>query len=405
VTFSGDCTNAAPGQGAITLAAGDAKTCVITRLGPPTLTIALDSVPQARSGDMFNGQLDGVTVVANAPVTKGGVWTQAVAAGRHKVAETAGTGTNLANYTVLMQGDCGPDGSVTVAQDGKVRRCQIENVPAYQSLRVSMVADPGQNSGATLQLMNNSAVLQTITLKNPGDPAWSSLPIFNQTFQLNAPLQFTDISLAIISLVPAGAGDTMHVSEASLELGNPSGSGGSVCVISRQWESPAVVTPSLTLGVDDPDDGCDLNLPTPVLSLSSGTYTCPQTVTITGDPFNPPIFVTTDGSRPTGRSPPYLNPLTVGTTETIYAIALSADQGFPTRSKMTGGRYICATPPVCPSGQHCCSGATTSEGCIAGCVPASTQCLPLCAPGLKCCGGPLPNGRCDDRCVAKPSDC
>jgi hypothetical protein len=74
-----------------------------------------------------------------------------------------------------------------------------------------------------------------------------------------------------------------------------------------------------------------------------------------------------------------------------------------------GDNTICSiiniVSPNCPSGQHCCSGSTTSSGCIAGCVPDSTHCLPLCGPGFNCCGGALPNGRCDDVCIKPPHVC
>lgn len=418
VTYSGDCTNAGSGQGAVTLAAGDAKTCVINRAGPPVLTIELGSarfVSQARSGDVLNGQLDGVTVIANAPVTQGGTWTQAVAVGRHTVAETAGTGTNLANYSVLIQGSCAPDGTVTVAQDGFVPVCHIGNAPASQLLFAGIVANLGQNSGATLQLIaaDNSTVLQTVTLKKPGDPAWTSLSGSGGTFQLNPPLQFTDISSAVITLVPAGSGDTAQISQVFVQLGNTTDVEGvgtdvpTACVVSRQWgknQLPVLTqsSPNLALSVDDPADQCN-GLAAPVLSPPPGSYTCPQTVTITGPP-NSPIFVTTDGSRPTARSAFYLNPLTVSSTETISAIVLDY-QTSAQQSKMTSGRYVCPALPGCPAGQHCCSGTNSSGLCNAGCISTNIACKPLCSSGYKCCGAAGPNGACDDRCVPNSAKC
>jgi hypothetical protein len=405
VTFGGDCTDG-KGQGAITVADGDTKTCVISRIGQPVLSVGISGTPdvsQARSGDLFNVQLDGTTVLTNVPVKQWAVSQQVVSPGRHRVVEVAGPGTSLANYTVLVQGDCGPDGTVTAAQDGKVRSCFIQNVGAYTLLGVLFTAPLGQSSGATLKLIaaDHVTVLQIVTLKNPGDPAWD-VPV-SRTFHLNSPLQVTDVSSAVVSLVPAGSSDTWQIFEASVFLSNgPNGGGG--CVFQGQPDPSPVLTqssPNFVLSADDPASAC-ANETAPVLSPPPGSFTCPQTVTITG-PSQTPIFVTTDGTRPTGRSPFYMNPLTVSSTETISAIVLGY-RGGATESRVTGGRYICATPPVCPSGQHCCSGIKAGV-CSAGCINANIACKPLCNSGYKCCGGAGPTGACDDRCVPNSGSC
>jgi hypothetical protein len=62
----------------------------------------------------------------------------------------------------------------------------------------------------------------------------------------------------------------------------------------------------------------------------------------------------------------------------------------------------------CSSGQHCCSGATSSLGCVAGCVADTVVCQPLCPPlpaGQICCEGPLPNGQCAASCIIPPAKC
>ena len=391
VTFGGDCTDG-KGQGAITVAEGDAKTCVISRIGQPVLSVAIagtTDVSQARSSDLFSAQVDGATVLTNVPVKQFAVSNQVVSPGRHRVVEVAGPGTNLANYTVLIQGDCAPDGTVTIVQDGKVRSCFIQNVPSYTLLMVSFTGPLGQSSGAALKLIaaDHFTVLQAITLKNPGDPAWD-VPV-NRTFPLNSPLQLTDISSAVVSLVPAGAGDTWQILAASMHLSNTPNAG-TACVFDGQPSPPPVLTQNslnFVLSADDPANGCAIEL-APVLSLPPGTYTCPQAVTIT-DPSNSPIFVTTDGSRPTGRSPFYMNPLTVSSTETINAVALGY-RGGATQSRVAGGRYVCATPPVCPSGQHCCE-FDNSGNCLA-CIPNGTTCY-ACPAGQQCCEKG-DNGRC-----------
>jgi len=62
----------------------------------------------------------------------------------------------------------------------------------------------------------------------------------------------------------------------------------------------------------------------------------------------------------------------------------------------------------CSSGEHCCSGATSSLGCVAGCVADTVVCQPLCPPlpaGQICCEGPLPNGQCTASCIIPPAVC
>ncbi len=61
--------------------------------------------------------------------------------------------------------------------------------------------------------------------------------------------------------------------------------------------------------------------PTPVISPPGGSFPSPQTVTITDSIGGAAIFYTTDGTMPSISSTPYSGPITVGTSETINAIA------------------------------------------------------------------------------------
>ena len=60
---------------------------------------------------------------------------------------------------------------------------------------------------------------------------------------------------------------------------------------------------------------------TPVISLTAGTYTGAQTVTISG-PTGATIYYTTNGSAPTTNSSVYSSALTVSSSQTIKAIAV-----------------------------------------------------------------------------------
>jgi hypothetical protein len=67
-----------------------------------------------------------------------------------------------------------------------------------------------------------------------------------------------------------------------------------------------------------------INLPpaaTPSFSVAAGTYTTPQSVTISDTTTGATIYYTANGTAPTTSSTKYTGPITVGTTETISAIA------------------------------------------------------------------------------------
>jgi len=64
-----------------------------------------------------------------------------------------------------------------------------------------------------------------------------------------------------------------------------------------------------------------------VFSLPTGTYGSAQTVSLTDATANSTIYYTTDGSTPTTSSTLYTGSITVGTTETITAMATAAGLG------------------------------------------------------------------------------
>jgi len=75
---------------------------------------------------------------------------------------------------------------------------------------------------------------------------------------------------------------------------------------------------------------------TPVFSPAPGSYTQPELVTITESTSGSTIYYTTNGSTPTTASTVYSGPITVGATETVNAIAVSA--GFK-NSLVASGTY------------------------------------------------------------------
>jgi hypothetical protein len=81
-------------------------------------------------------------------------------------------------------------------------------------------------------------------------------------------------------------------------------------------------------------------LPAPTFSVAAGTYTTPQTVTISDATAGAAIYYTTNGTTPTTSSTLYTGPITVNWSETIEAIA--AGTNF-TSSAVTTAAYTINT--------------------------------------------------------------
>lgn len=117
-----------PGSGMMTgigpLAPADTVDCTFYNTPAAYLTVNKVCLPPADPG-LFNLRIDGITHGANKPCggTTGPVL---LSAGPHTVSETAGTGTNLADYFVTIGGDCAGNGGITLAA-GENKTCTITN--------------------------------------------------------------------------------------------------------------------------------------------------------------------------------------------------------------------------------------------------------------------------------------
>ena len=119
------------GSFSVAVDTGNDIVCTITNARKPQLRVNKVLVPANDSG-VFNLQIDSSTVGTGANVGNGGTTgLQTVSAGVHTVGETAGTGTDLANYDALIScsvnsGQATSGANVTV-QNGDTGICTITN--------------------------------------------------------------------------------------------------------------------------------------------------------------------------------------------------------------------------------------------------------------------------------------
>jgi hypothetical protein len=121
-------TNACDQSGNVTVTAAQTVYCILHNNDiSPTLRVNKLCNPTSDSGK-FNLQIDGQTAGtgADAICQTGTTGVVPVNAGNHTVGETQGTGTNLANYSSAIGGDCGTDGTVSLAL-GENKVCTITN--------------------------------------------------------------------------------------------------------------------------------------------------------------------------------------------------------------------------------------------------------------------------------------
>ncbi len=91
-----------------------------------------------------------------------------------------------------------------------------------------------------------------------------------------------------------------------------------------------------------------INLPaaTPTFSVTPGTYTTVQTISISDTTPGATIYYTTNGTTPTTSSTPYSGPITVSSSETVQAIA--AASGYST-SAVASAAYTINLPAATPT--------------------------------------------------------
>jgi len=159
-------------DGSITLAANDDQTCTITNIAT-RLTVEKVVVPPEDNGK-FDLQIDGNTEKHDA-MNGDDTGEVVVSAGvQHTVAEAEGTGTQLADYVITIDGDC-PDGAITLAA-GDSKTCTITNT---KKGNIKIIKDAVPNSPDSFDF-SCSGGLGGFALVDDGSGSGSEAKLFSR---------------------------------------------------------------------------------------------------------------------------------------------------------------------------------------------------------------------------------
>lgn len=137
----------------VNLREGENVSCTFTNTRQTgTVTVNKVLVPSNDPG-LFNLKIDGTTYASNVG-DSGTTGAQTVTTGAHVVSETAGTSTDLSNYTTVISGNCDTSGNVTVGS-GESKTCTITNTRKTGSVKVNKLVD--SNGDGTFEGGNTEA--------------------------------------------------------------------------------------------------------------------------------------------------------------------------------------------------------------------------------------------------------
>jgi hypothetical protein len=235
------------------------------------------------------------------------------------------TATNVTTF--LNDGSCSPAPTVAFAATGTSAAAFSAATTGTCTTTLTGGAFATTLTFTPISVGTNSAALTaTDSLKNNGTAAISGVgtpapPAGSPTFSVGAGT-YTTVQAVTISDATTGAAIYYTTN------------GSTPTTSSTLYSGPITVGASETITAIATATGYApspvasvvyvINLPpaaTPTFSVAAGTYTTPQTVTISDATTGATIYYTTNGSAPTTSSTKYTGPITVGVTETINAIA------------------------------------------------------------------------------------
>ena len=176
--------------------------------------------------------------------------------------------------------------------------------------------------------VGTTSVADSVTVKNPGA---SMVSLTSVTISGTNAAAFADSSTCKSTLA-AGASCQISVTFTPTTTGS----------FSATLEVMANATKCTSVPLSG--SGVEPTAATPTFSLSSGTYTSAESVTISDATAGATIYYTTNGSTPTTSSAKYTGAITVSSTETLEAIATAS--GYSTSAVASATYTITVSTPT-----------------------------------------------------------
>ena len=212
------------------------------------------------------------------------------------------------------------------------------NIPALVGGSTAYVGFGGSTGAATV---TQSLSSWTYTVESPGQAA---IPVFS-------PASGTYSGAQSVTSSTSSSGAVICYNTA----GTPATNGIASCASGTLYTGPITVPSSETLyavaggtGYDDSPVASvnyviQTSVATPTFLPSAGTYTSAQSVTISDTVSGVTIYYTTDGTTPSSSSTRYTGPITLSSTETLKAVAVSSGG---TNSSVGSAAYTINLVPV-----------------------------------------------------------
>ena len=187
---------------------------------------------------------------------------------------------------------------------------------------------------------------------------YSQSAVASATYTINLPAAVPAFSVAAgtyTSVQAVAISDSISGAAIYYTIGNSTPTTGSIrysgpIIVSKTETIQAIATASGHLQSPVASAGYTIELPaaTPAFNVEQGTYTSPQTVTISDSMPGDTIHYTTNGTAPTASSTAYSAPIKVAATETLEAIAV--ETGY-SNSAVASAKYtlVAGTPTFTPA--------------------------------------------------------
>lgn len=211
------------------------------------------------------------------------------------------------------------------------------NIPSSMAVKFDLYSNAGEGSDSTGLYVNGAApTVPAINLSNTGINLHSG-----DTMDVVLSYNGTTLTMTITDLVTAATYSTSWAIDIPLTVGGNTAWVGFTGGTGGSTSSQKILTWTYALGSSTPPVAA-----APTFSPAGGSYSGPQSVTLSDTTSGTTIYYTTDGSTPTTASTEYTTPIAIGTTETLSAIAVKA--GY-TNSAVSTATYILGTALPAPT--------------------------------------------------------